>query len=103
MSRKSKQKPVVDHRGVTIYHAFKGRAELSYWYSLEPGQNEDSENVFDVRRLPRSYRSGLTIEDQEARKIALRRAIDHGYNFSSAARGNYGQFLRRIFTWRDPK
>jgi hypothetical protein len=118
-----KQKPFVSHQGVTIYETFKGRDVLTYWYSLEPSQNEDSEQKFDVRRLPEAYRSGLLIErskkygygafdtsshegyarfvetleeERRAHKTALRRAVDDGYDFASAARGNYGQFFRRF-------
>jgi hypothetical protein len=119
-----KQKPFVSYRGVTIYETFKGRNKLTYWYALEPHQNEDSEQMFDVRYLPNSYRSGLMIdyskrygygafdtssqeglarfievleEERGAHKVALQRAIDDGYDFPSALRGNYTQFVRRLF------
>jgi hypothetical protein len=118
----TKQKPFVSYHGVTIYQTFKGREVLSYWYAIEPGQNEDSDQAFDIRRLPKAYRSGLMIErdnssirhfspggfarfmeareeEKDAHQTALQRAIDDGYDFSSAIRGNYGQFLRRIFRY----
>jgi hypothetical protein len=111
--------PLVHHKGVKIYEALKGEKVLRSWYALLPNQDEDSDKKFDVRRLPRKYRSGLLIEDRgtydfelglseqqrffaaldaerEAHVIAIERAIDDGYDFNSAARGNYGQFVRRL-------
>jgi hypothetical protein len=38
-------------------------------------------------------------KEKDAHKTILQRAIDDGYNFSSAIGGNYGQFLRRIFRY----
>jgi len=111
---------VVRRNGVKIYNAFKGRQSLQFWYALEPNcQAEGSEMVFDIRCLPRKYRSGLVIADQgryditlglseqqrlfaaldaerEAHLVAIERAVDDGYDFNAAARGNYGQFVRRF-------
>jgi hypothetical protein len=121
-----KQKPFVDHHGVTIYETFKGRNVQRYWYALEPRQNEGSDQKFDIRRLPKAYRSDLLVEysqkhghgafdtsseegvarffevleeERGAHKTALQRAIDDEYDFSSAARENYGQFFRRFFRY----
>jgi hypothetical protein len=121
-----KQKPFVSYRGVTIYETFKGQNKLTYWYALEPRQNEGSDQVFDIRYLPNVYQSGLMInyskkygygafdsssqegvarflevleEERAAHKAALQRAIDDGYDFSSTIRGNYTQFFRRFFRY----
>jgi 1-deoxy-D-xylulose-5-phosphate synthase len=49
-------------------------------------------DIFDVS-------SEVFEEEKGTHKTALQRAIDDGYNFSSAIRGNYGQFFRRIFRY----
>jgi hypothetical protein len=110
---------ILRHKGVKIYRQSKGGQSSRFWYALVPNQGEDSDKVFDVRRLPRTYRSGLMVEDsetydvtlglseqqrlfaaldaeQEAHMIAIRRAIDDGYDFTAATRGNYGQLVRRL-------
>ncbi|CAL80524.1 hypothetical protein BRADO6934 [Bradyrhizobium sp. ORS 278] len=119
-----KQKPFFSYRGVSIYETFKDRQKLRYWYSLKPGQYEDSVECFDIRYLPNAYRSGLMIdylkryrsgafdtssqegvarffkvleEEENAHKDALQRAIDDGYDFAAAMRGNYTQVVRRLF------
>ena len=112
--------PLVQHKGVKIYEAFKGERSLNCCYALVPNcQAEGSDKVFDIRRLPMTYRSGLVIEDRgtydvtlgyseqqrlfaardaqrQAHVIAIRRAIDDDYDFNAAARGNYGQLVRRL-------
>ena len=112
--------PLVQHKRVRIYEAFKGERSLNWCYALVPNcQAEGSDKVFDIRRLPMKYRSGLVIEDRgtyditlgfseqqrffaaldaqrQAHLIAIRRAIDDDYDFNAATRGNYGQFVRRL-------
>jgi hypothetical protein len=44
----------------------------------------------------------MALNDDVHRNV-LRRAIDDGYDFNSAARGNYGQFLRRFDQWLSRK
>jgi hypothetical protein len=112
--------PVLQHKGVTIYEAFKGEKSLDCCYALAPNcQAEGSDRVFDIRRLPMTYRSGLMIEDggtyditlgrseqqrffaaldaqRQAHVIAIKRAIEDDYDFDAATRGNYGQFARRL-------
>jgi len=112
--------PLVQHKGVRIYEAFKGEKSLNWCYALVPNcQGEGSDKVFDIRRLPLTYRSGLVIAERgtydltlgfseqqrffaardaqrQAHVIAIRRAIDDDYDFDAATRGNYGQFVRRL-------
>jgi len=112
--------PLLQHKGVTIYEAFKGQRSLEWCYALAPNcQAEGRDKVFDIRRLPMQYRSGLVIEDRgtyditlglseqqrffaaldaqrRAHLTAIRRAIDDDYDFDAATRGNYGQFVRRL-------
>lgn len=122
MGRKlrTRSDPLVQYKGVKIYQAFKGQRSLDCCYALVPNcQAEGSDKVFDIRRLPMTYRSGLVIEDRgtydvtlgrseqqrfvasrdaqrQAHAIAIKRAIDDDYDFSAAARGNHGQFVRRL-------
>jgi hypothetical protein len=114
-----RRRPLLDHKDVKIYEAFKGAKVLRGSYALLPNQDEGSDKVFDVGRLPRKYRSGLLIEDmgtidfelglseqqrlfdaldaeRQADLIAIEKAIDDGYDFNAATRGNYGQFVRRL-------
>src|SRR3954462_3459544 len=57
--------PLVQHKGVKIYEAFKGERSLDWCYALAPNcQAEGSDKVFDIRCMPRKYRSGLLIEDR---------------------------------------
>jgi hypothetical protein len=112
--------PVVQHKGVRIYEAFKGEKSLTWCYALVPNcQVGGSDKVFDIRRLPMTYRSGLVVAERgiydltlgfseqqrffaardaqrQAHVIAIRRAIDDDYDFNAATRGNYGQFVRRL-------
>jgi hypothetical protein len=118
-----KTNPFLRHKGVDIYESFKGSESYRWWYGLGPRlQVEGSDEVFDVRRLPKKYRSGLVISsnqtydfplseldlerylmaldtEREAHKIAMQRAVDDGYDFKLATRGNYGQLLRRLISW----
>jgi hypothetical protein len=123
----ARQRKFLIYKDVTLYRAKKGNREYRYWYTLIPNkQVEDGDGVFDVRRLPRRYRDGQELElDLSAARAAasagylyepekakqlmelnddihrdvFRRAIDDGYDFNSAARGNYSQFLRRLDRW----
>jgi hypothetical protein len=118
--RRKRRGPLVQHKGVKIYEAFKGERSLDWCYALAPNcQAEGSDKVFDIRCLPRKYRSGLLIShsgtyditlgfseqqrlfdaldaQRQAHTIAIKRAIDDDYDFNSATRGNYGQFGRRL-------
>jgi hypothetical protein len=119
-NERKRRGPLVQHKGVRIYEAFKKERSLDWCYALAPNcQAEGSDKVFDIRRLPMKYRSGLVIEDRgtyditlgfseqqrffaaldaqrRAHLIAIRRAIDDDYDFNAATRGNYGQFVRRL-------
>ena len=112
--------PLLQRKEVKIYEAFKGARSSNWCYALVPNcQADSSDEVFDIRRLPMTYRSGLVIEDggtyditlgrseqqrffaaldaqRRAHMIAIKRAIDDDYDFNAAARGNYGQFVRRL-------
>jgi hypothetical protein len=108
----------------------KSNVECSCWYTLiRNKQVEDGDGVFDIRQLPRRYRHGQELElDLSTAKAAaegylyepekakqlmelrddvhrdvFRRAIDDGYDFDSAACGNYSQFLRRLDRWVSTK
>ncbi|WP_315704008.1 MULTISPECIES: hypothetical protein [unclassified Bradyrhizobium] len=127
----ARQKKFLVYKNVTLYRAKKGSREYSSWYALIPNkQVEDGDGVFDIRRLPRGYRNGQELEldlsaarapesagymydgegakqlmelNDDVHRNVLRRAIDDGYNFEAAARGNYGQFFRRLKRWRQLK
>lgn len=118
--RQKRRGPLVQQKGVKIYEAFKGERSLDWCYALVPNcQAEGSDKVFDIRCLPRKYRSALVIEhrgtyditlgfseqqrffaaldaQRQAHVIAIKRAIDDDYDFNAATRGNYGQFVRRL-------
>jgi hypothetical protein len=121
---KKKQKPFLSYQGIEIYETHKGRQALTHWYAIEPGKGEGDFKAFHISRLPKTYRSDLQVEypfdqqfdfmnrpwelaefrrfeealqiEKDTHKIALQRAIDDGYNFRSAIRGNYAQPLRRL-------
>lgn len=59
------------HRGVEIYHSYKGSDALEYWYSTDV--SEDEEYDFDVRNLP--VPAGVS-PDNHALIVAY--AIDNG-------------------------
>jgi hypothetical protein len=127
----ARQKKFLAYKGVTLYRALKGNSEYSCWYTLIPNkQVEDGDDVFDIRRFPRTYRhgpkleldlsaaeaapsAGYLYEPEKARHLmelnddvhrdVFRRAIDDGYDFNSVARGNYSQFLRRLDRWLNTK
>jgi hypothetical protein len=127
----ARQKKFLVHKNVTVYRAKKGSAEYTNWYTLIPNkQVEDGDGVFDIRRLPKRYRNGQELEldlsaarapasagylyesekakqlmqlNDDVHRSVLRRAIDDGYDFDSAGRGNYSQLLRRLDRWVSTK
>ena len=100
----NKRKLALSHRGVKIYHSWKGTQALDYWYALVPNHRaEGGGQDFDVRRLPDRYRQGLVLENVtpvsnseaygkareamfEAHRQAIRRAIEGGHDFLAPPR-----------------
>jgi hypothetical protein len=127
----ARQKKFLVYKNVTLYHAKKGNTEYSCWYTLIPNkQVEDGDGVFDIRKLPRRYRHGQELElnlsaaraaasagylyepekvkqlielNDNVHRDVFRRSINDGYDFNSAARSNYSQFLRRLARWVSTK
>ena len=87
------KKPAFEHQGVKIYHSYKSASALTYWFSMLPNHQAESDDAhFDVRQLPRKYRDGLSLEPTTTIDVCnefLRRAIEDNYDFQSAARGKY--------------
>lgn len=101
-----KHQLVLNHRGVKVYHSWKGNRALTCWFALTPGHNaEGGGQDFDVRELPEKYRQGLLLEPDynnlpvdiasavkqhtellEAHKMAIRRAIDDGHDLLGPSR-----------------
>jgi hypothetical protein len=102
----NKHKLVLNYRGVKVYHSWKNRRALTFWYALTPGHDaEEDGQDFDVRALPEKYTQGLLVEDDynstppdtvgvikkyadllEAHKTAIQRAIDDGYDLLAPRR-----------------
>jgi hypothetical protein len=88
----NKHKFVLNYRGVKVYHRWKGTRALTFWYALTPEHDaEGGGQDFDVRTLPAKYTQGLVLVDDredllEIHKIALRRAIDDGYDLFAPRR-----------------
>jgi hypothetical protein len=60
----NKLKLVLNHRGVKVYHSWKNKHPLTFWYALTPGHDaEEDGQDFDVRALPEKYTQGLLVED----------------------------------------
>jgi hypothetical protein len=119
----ARQKHFLNYKSVRLYRGLKGNVEQRFAYTKKPNnQIEGGYDWFDIRRVPRKYRSGLDIDpnyssafsatgvDQieydridrmhrEAHEAVLRRAIDDDYDFEAATRDNYGQFFRRLRRW----
>jgi hypothetical protein len=119
----ARQKLFLNYNGVRLYRGLKGNVEQSFGYTKKQNnQIEGGYDWFDIRRLPKKYRSGLDINpsystaftatavddveyaridgmEREAHKEVLRRAIDDDYDFEAATRDNYGQFFRRLKRW----
>jgi hypothetical protein len=119
----ARQKLFLNYKSVKLYRGLKGNVEQNFAYTKKPNnQIEGGYDWFDIRRVPRKYRSGLDIDpsystafsatgvDQieyertdrmhrEAHEEVLRRAIDDDYDFEAATRDNYGQFFRRLKRW----
>ncbi len=67
--------PLLQRKEIKIYEAFKGERSLNWCYALVPNcQAEGSDEVFDIRRLPMTYRSGLVIEDNGTYDTTLGRS-----------------------------
>jgi hypothetical protein len=95
---------VLNYKGVKVYHSWKNRRPLTFWYALTPGHDaEEDGQDFDVRALPEKYTQGLLVEDDcnppdtvnvikkyadllEAHKMAIQRAIDDGYHLLAPRR-----------------
>jgi hypothetical protein len=95
---------VLNYKGVKVYHSWKNRRPLTFWYALTPGHDaEEDGKDFDVRALPEKYTQGLLVEDDcnppdtvavikkyadllEAYKMAIQRAIDDGYDLLAPRR-----------------
>lgn len=110
----NKRKLVLSHKGVKIYHSWKGAQALTFWYALVPNHNAEGDGQdFDVRCLPLAYRQGLDIEITEmpadagaslrkydrmleAHKAAMRRAIDDGHDFLIARRPLHVRLWQRL-------
>ncbi len=112
----SKKKPILDYKGVRVFHVWKGSRALSYLYALEPGVDaETSEKpFFDIRELPSRYMDDVVVEqtdspvDDEDFKVwhqkeleahceAIRRAIDGGYNvLNPSFESKFKRVLSRI-------
>jgi hypothetical protein len=119
----ARQKLFLNYKSVKLYRGLKRNVEQNFAYTKKPNnQIEGGYDWFDIRRVPRKYRSGLDIDpsystafsatgvDQieyertdrmhrEAHEEVLRRAIDDDYDFEAATRDNYGQFFRRLKRW----
>jgi hypothetical protein len=55
---------VLNYKGVKVYHGWKNRRPLTFWYALTPGHDaEEDGQDFDVRALPEKYTQGLLVED----------------------------------------
>ncbi|MDQ0474083.1 hypothetical protein [Labrys wisconsinensis] len=109
----NKRKLVLGHRGVKIYHSWKGAQALDFWYALVPNHRaEGGGQDFDVRSLPERYRRGLVLENTspvsdpgayakgreamlEAHRQAIRRAIEDGHDFL-ARPGPLSRLLERM-------
>ena len=119
----SRQKLFLNYKSIKLYRGLKGNVEQAFGYTKKQNhQIEGGYDWFDIRRVPKKYRSGLDIEpsyssaftttvvnhveyerieriQREAHQEVLRRAIDDDYDFEAATRENYGQFFRRLKRW----
>jgi hypothetical protein len=123
--------PFLKRAGVEIFLCFKGDLRQRYFYALLPSQQvEGTEWVFDIRRSPKTYLSGLSVEidtsrlgewhdkvftidgalftkclddEQRAHEAALCRAIDDDYDFLSATKGSYNWLQRLLFGKHRPR
>jgi hypothetical protein len=119
----AKQKLFLNYKSIKLYRGLKGNVEQRFGYTKKQNnQIEGGHDWFDIRRLPKKYRSGLDIApdysssftatavdhveyeridrvQREAHEEVLRRAIDDDYDFEAATRDNYGQFFRRLKRW----
>jgi hypothetical protein len=95
---------VLNYKGVKVYHSWKNRRPLTFWYALTPGHDaEEDGQDFDVRALPEKYTQSLLVEDDcdppdtvavikkyadllETHKMAIQRAIDDGYDLLAPRR-----------------
>jgi hypothetical protein len=123
----ARQKIFLKYKDIKLYRGLKGNEEIDVFYTrIQNNQVEGGYDWFDIRRLPRKYRRGLDITPDysgarappsagymydmdafrrisglmdDAHREVLHRAIDDDYDLESAARGSYGQFLRRLRRW----